>query len=242
MVGTEALMGGWLMTVRIKAGPADFDRARLDPRESWLLPRRERLYRRSYQRGMDVAFVLLIAPFVLPTVLILCFLIAMDGSSPFYTQQRVGKGGRIFKLWKLRSMVPDADEKLAKHLADSEAARLEWNAYQKLAPDPRITSLELLLWKNTFDELPQLWNVLKGDMSLVGPRPMLPEQRDLYPGHAYYALRPGVTGPWQVSDRNASTFVQRAEFDTAYERNVSLKTDVKVLVATVGAVVRGTGR
>lgn len=230
------------MTVRIKAGTVDFDRSRVEPREAWLLPHRERLYRRTFKRMIDVAFVLLIAPFVLPMVLALCVLIALDGSSPFYTQLRVGKGGRTFRLWKLRSMVPDADERLARHLADNEAARMEWNAYQKLASDPRITTLGLALRKTSFDELPQLWNVLKGDMSLVGPRPMMPEQRDLYPGHAYYALRPGVTGPWQVSDRNTATFAQRAEFDTAYERNVSFATDVRLLIATVGVVLRGTGQ
>lgn len=230
------------MTVRIKAGTVDFDRARVEPREAWLLPRRERLYRRTFKRVIDVAFVLLIAPFILPVVLALCLLIALDGSSPFYTQLRVGKGGRTFRLWKLRSMVPDADERLARHLAGNEAARMEWNAYQKLASDPRITTLGLALRKTSFDELPQLWNVLKGDMSLVGPRPMMPEQRDLYPGHAYYALRPGVTGPWQVSDRNTATFAQRAEFDTAYERDVSFATDVRLLIATVGVVLRGTGQ
>lgn len=230
------------MTVRIKAGTVDFDRSRVEPREAWLLPHRERLYRRTFKRVIDVAFVLLIAPFVLPMVLALCVLIALDGSSPFYTQLRVGKGGRTFRLWKLRSMVPDADKRLARHLADNEAARMEWNAYQKLASDPRITTLGLALRKTSFDELPQLWNVLKGDMSLVGPRPMMPEQRDLYPGHAYYALRPGVTGPWQVSDRNTATFAQRAEFDTAYERNVSFATDVRLLIATVGVVLRGTGQ
>lgn len=230
------------MTVRIKAGAVDFDRARVEPREAWLLPRPERLYRRTFKRIVDIVFVLLIAPFVLPMVLVLCVLIALDGSSPFYTQARVGKGGRVFRLWKLRSMVPDADDRLAKHLADNEAARMEWNAYQKLASDPRITTLGLALRKTSFDELPQLWNVLKGDMSLVGPRPMMPDQRDLYPGHAYYALRPGVTGPWQVSDRNTATFAQRAEFDTAYERNVSLATDIKLLFATVGVVLRGTGQ
>ncbi|WP_431297619.1 sugar transferase [Tabrizicola sp. BL-A-41-H6] len=230
------------MTVRIKAGAVDFDRARIEPREAWLLPRRERLYRRTFKRLIDIVFVLLITPFVLPMVLALCVLIALDGSSPFYTQLRVGKGGRVFRLWKLRSMVPDADERLARHLADNEAARMEWNAYQKLASDPRITTLGLALRKTSFDELPQLWNVLKGDMSLVGPRPMMPEQRDLYPGHAYYALRPGVTGPWQVSDRNTATFAQRAEFDTAYERNVSFATDMRLLIATVGVVLRGTGQ
>ncbi len=230
------------MTVRIKAGALGFDRGSSDARDGWILPRREPIYRRSFKRLLDVCVVLLLAPFVVPVVVLLAFIIMLDGFSPFYSQPRVGKDNRIFRLWKLRSMVHDADAKLAEHLATDEAARLEWNAYQKLARDPRITTLGLLIRKCSFDELPQLWNVLKGDMSLVGPRPMMPDQRKLYPGNAYYELRPGITGTWQVSDRNASTFAQRAEFDTAYERDVSLATDLKVLVATVGAVMRGTGQ
>jgi lipopolysaccharide/colanic/teichoic acid biosynthesis glycosyltransferase len=173
---------------------------------------------------------------------ILAFLVSRDGHSPFYRQERLGMGGRIFSMWKLRSMVPDADARLAAYLAGDEAARREWDAYQKLTEDPRITPLGKLLRKTSLDELPQLWNVLKGDMSLVGPRPMMPQQRALYPGYAYFTMRPGVTGLWQVSDRNASTFAQRAEFDADYERKLSLATDMSVLLATVAVVLRGTGQ
>ena len=120
-------------------------------------------------------------------------------------------------------------------------ARLEWNSTQKLKADPRITRLGRLLRKTSMDELPQLWNVLIGDMSLVGPRPMMPSQRSLYNGTAYYALRPGITGPWQVSERNEVEFSQRAEFDREYEENVSLLTDLRLLVATTQVVIRGTG-
>jgi lipopolysaccharide/colanic/teichoic acid biosynthesis glycosyltransferase len=144
-------------------------------------------------------------------------------------------------MWKLRSMVPDADAKLAAYLDSDASARREWDAYQKLTNDPRITPLGVMLRKSSLDELPQLWNVLKGDMSLVGPRPMMPEQRSMYVGDAYYKLRPGVTGLWQVSDRNATTFARRAEYDTDYERKLSLATDLMVLAATVGVVLRGTG-
>lgn len=97
------------------------------------------------------------------------------------------------------------------------------------------------LRKSSLDELPQLWNVLVGDMSLVGPRPMMISQQSLYPGQAYYALRPGITGYWQTSGRNRTTFEARAEFDDAYEADLSLLTDVKVLAATIGVVVQGTG-
>jgi lipopolysaccharide/colanic/teichoic acid biosynthesis glycosyltransferase len=110
-----------------------------------------------------------------------------------------------------------------------------------LRDDPRVTRLGRLLRKSSLDELPQLWHVLTGDMSLVGPRPMLPEQRALYPGTAYYALRPGITGPWQVAGRNDLAFARRADFDREYEANLSLATDLKLLAATLRAVLRGTG-
>jgi len=106
----------------------------------------------------------------------------------------------------------------------------------------RASRLRQFLRKSSLDELPQLWNVLIGDMSLVGPRPMLLEQQELYPGSAYYALRPGLTGTWQISDRNLSTFAQRAEFDADYERRLSFGTDLRILVATVGVVLRATGK
>ena len=104
-----------------------------------------------------------------------------------------------------------------------------------------ITRFGRVLRKSSLDELPQLWNVLLGDMSLVGPRPMMPCQRDLYPGSAYYRLRPGITGPWQVSRRNESTFADRARFDTDYDQTLSLGTDLGLLISTVRVVVRATG-
>ncbi len=229
------------MSVRIQGTVADFKRAAATPRAGWVVPHREPFYRRSGKRLLDICLVLLVLPIVLPTVLILALLVARDGHSPIYRQERLGRGGKVFMLWKLRTMVPDAKAHLERYLADNEAARCEWDAYQKLSCDPRITSIGHLLRKSSLDELPQLWNVLKGDMSLVGPRPMMPEQRQLYPGHAYFALRPGLTGLWQVSDRNASTFAQRADYDADYERKLSLATDLRVLVATVGVVLRGTG-
>ena len=138
-------------------------------------------------------------------------------------------------------MVVDADARLAAHLAADPALRAEWDETQKLKRDPRITAVGRLLRKTSLDELPQLWNVLKGDMSLVGPRPMMPEQRALYPGRAYYQMRPGLTGPWQVSDRNAVSFAGRAEFDADYARRMSLATDLCILFLTVWVVLRGTG-
>jgi lipopolysaccharide/colanic/teichoic acid biosynthesis glycosyltransferase len=199
------------------------------------------LYKRLFKRWFDLGLILLAAPFVAPVVLLLGFLVRRDGGPAFYVQDRVGRDGRVFRLWKLRSMVVDADARLAAHLAADPALRAEWDETQKLKRDPRVTPIGRFLRKTSFDELPQLWNVFKGDMSLVGPRPMLPEQRALYPGRAYYRMRPGLTGPWQVSDRNAVSFAGRAEFDAAYAERMSLPTDLAILILTVWVVLRGTG-
>jgi lipopolysaccharide/colanic/teichoic acid biosynthesis glycosyltransferase len=199
------------------------------------------LYERQVKRWIDVLLILLAAPFVLPLVLVLALLVRRDGGPAFYVQDRVGLDGRIFRLWKLRTMEVDADARLAAHLAADPAMQAEWARTQKLRNDPRVTRIGRLLRKTSIDELPQLWNVFKGDMSLVGPRPMMPDQRALYPGRAYYRMRPGLTGPWQVSDRNKTSFASRAEFDAEYERRMSIGTDVAILFLTVWVVLRGTG-
>lgn len=200
------------------------------------------LYATWLKRPFDIAFVIAIAPFLVPLVLILALavLLATRGN-PFYAQERIGRNGRLYRMWKLRSMVPDADAALARLLAEDPALAAEWESKQKLENDPRITGIGRLLRKTSLDELPQFYNVLTGDMSLLGPRPMLPEQRPLYPGTDYYRLRPGISGPWQVSERNATTFADRARFDRAYLANLTFAKDVSLLVATVRTVLRGTG-
>ena len=204
-------------------------------------PYRTGLYRMRLKRALDLALVLAAAPVVLPVVLLLALLAALDGGNPFYFQDRVGRGGKSFRMWKLRSMVVGAEARLEAHLAADPAARAEWDRDQKLKQDPRITLAGRLLRKSSLDELPQLWNVVTGDMSLVGPRPMMPNQRILYPGTAYYRLRPGITGPWQVSRRNESTFADRALFDRDYERDLSMATDLRLILATVRVLLRATG-
>jgi lipopolysaccharide/colanic/teichoic acid biosynthesis glycosyltransferase len=199
------------------------------------------IYARSLKRLFDIAAVVITAPVTVPIVAVLAVFVAQDGGSPFYCQERVGKGRRPFRLWKLRSMVVDADARMEACLAADPLLRQEWNQTQKLKADPRITRVGRLLRKSSLDELPQLWNVLIGDMSLVGPRPMMTSQQALYPGQAYYALRPGLTGYWQISERNESSFADRAGYDDRYERDVSLATDIRVLFATLRAVARGTG-
>lgn len=200
-----------------------------------------RPYRNGAKRVLDTLIVLAASPIVIPVVLALALLVRLQGGQAFYSQPRVGLGGRTYTMWKLRSMTRDADQALEAHLAANPEARAEWDSTQKLKNDPRITKLGRVLRKSSLDELPQLLNVLKGDMSLVGPRPMMPEQREMYPGTAYYNLRPGITGMWQVSKRNESTFADRARFDAQYDRRLSLMTDIKLLLATVRVVLRGTG-
>ena len=198
-------------------------------------------YDRFAKRVLDLSIVLLGALPALLVTMVLAAIIALDGKSPFYLQKRVGRNGRVFYMYKLRSMVVDADARLEAYLASNPAARAEWDRAQKLRRDPRITMVGRLIRKTSFDELPQLLNVLRGDMSLVGPRPMMVEQQDLYPGTAYYALRPGITGFWQTSVRNESSFAERAGFDTDYLRQLSFGTDLKVLARTVRVVLKGTG-
>ena len=193
------------------------------------------------KRFLDVALIVIAAPIVIPVVALFAFIISTDGHSPFFKQVRVGKDGRRFTMWKLRTMVPNAEALLAKHLEENPEDRAEWNDKQKLSNDPRCTRLGRAFRRTSLDELPQLFNVLLGDMSLIGPRPMLPEQQALYPGRAYYKLRPGMTGLWQVSKRNESEFSGRAAFDDQYHQELSFWSDVKILVRTAAVVVRGTG-
>lgn len=194
------------------------------------------------KRALDIAIVLATLPMTLGIIAVAALLLWFDGGRPFYRQQRLGKGGREFSIWKLRTMVRDADVRLADYLARDPALRQEWETTQKLKKDPRITRVGAMLRATSIDELPQLWNVLKGDMSLVGPRPMMPEQLPLYgDATSYFALKPGITGIWQVSARNEHLFSYRAHFDTLYYATASLWGDLLLMVKTVGVVVRRTG-
>ncbi len=198
-------------------------------------------YELGLKRVFDVACVLLALPFIVPVIAVMALMVWLDGGPAFYRQDRVGRNGRTYQIWKLRTMVPNADKMLKQYLASNPEAADEWALTQKLKRDPRITKIGGMLRKSSLDELPQLWNVFIGEMSLVGPRPMLPEQVRMYPGRAYYTQRPGITGRWQVSERNESSFAARAMFDTEYVANISFANDLKLLLATVRVVLKGTG-
>lgn len=223
---------------------ASFDASQVEglPHQDLSLLPAANIYRGLGKRLLDVALIVLMAPPVILVVALLACFVALDGKSPFYLQRRVGKDGKIFNMWKLRSMIPNADQVLSEYLASNPDAKAEWDRDQKLSDDPRITRFGRFIRRTSLDELPQLFNVLKGEMSLVGPRPMMCDQRVLYPGSEYYAMLPGITGYWQTSVRNESSFRDRAKFDAAYFRDLSLVTDVKVLLATFSVVLNATGR
>lgn len=207
-----------------------------------LAPRPPQFYRTYIKRVMDVVLVLVASLPVIAVVAMLALAIFVsDRRNPFYLQDRIGLNGRVFRMWKLRTMVPDADRIFDAYLAANPEARAEWDRTQKLRHDPRVTRLGDMMRRTSLDELPQLWNVLKGDMSLVGPRPMMVSQKTLYPGAEYYLMRPGVTGFWQTSVRNLSSFSERAMYDRQYYQALSFKTDVGLILKTVKVVATGTG-
>ena len=199
------------------------------------------LYANRFKRLLDVigsAFLLVLTG---PIILTVMGIVALDGHSPIYTQDRVGRNGRRFRMLKIRSMVPDSAGVLARYLERNVAAKIEWDATQKLRRDPRITRIGRMIRKTSIDELPQLWNVLRGDLSLVGPRPLMPEQVNMYPGICYFGATPGLTGLWQVEGRSNTAMSARAWFDQRYAAHVTFGTDLAILFKTVGSVVRGTG-
>lgn len=196
------------------------------------------------KRTVDVtasaAALLVLSPIFLVTTLA----IRKDSDGPaMFTQQRIGKDGKLFDIYKFRTMVPDADKKLFELLERDEEAREEYRINKKLKNDPRITKLGEFLRRTSIDELPQLINVLKGDMSLVGPRPYLPREMDDM-GNYYDTIiesKPGITGLWQVSGRSNTTFEERLEFDMEYNENKGFLYDMGLLTKTVGVVLNKDG-
>lgn len=216
---------------------------RVDHQDVEQAQRQDGFYRRYGKRLFDLTLLVLSVPIVLPVILIVTTLLLLQGGNPFYTQPRLGYQGRPYRILKFRSMYPDADKVLEGLLERDPALRAEWDTKQKLCADPRVTRLGHMLRRSSIDELPQLWNVLVGDMSLLGPRPMMLDQQHLY-GPAlpvYTALRPGISGVWQVSERNESHFQRRAELDIEYARTLSFRTDVELVWKTLRTIVRRTG-
>ncbi len=179
-----------------------------------------------------------------PFLAIVAVLIKLDSSGPvFYRQTRVGKDGKNFKMLKYRTMYQDADQELDEYLKDNQELQQEWEDFQKLKQDPRITRVGYFLRLYSIDELPQLWNVLKGEMSLVGPRPFMPQQRELHANtyHRYIRIRPGLTGMWQVYGRSELQYDFRIQMDEYYFRNWSIWLDLYIMIRTPWVVIRKIG-
>lgn len=197
-----------------------------------------------FKRAMDVVLASTALVVLSPVFLVTSLAIKNDSKGPtMFTQKRIGKDGKLFEIYKFRTMVPDADKKLFELLEKDEEAAKEYKLNKKLKNDPRITKVGGFLRKTSIDELPQLINVLKGDMSLVGPRPYLP--REIEDMEGYYDTivesKPGITGLWQVSGRSNTTFEERMKFDLEYNENKSFMYDMGLLFKTVGSVMKGDG-
>ena len=196
------------------------------------------------KRGLDLIIVILSSIISLPLGLLFSFLIKIDFPGPIiYKQKRVGKGGEEFEMWKFRTMVNNAQQKLTQYLDENPEMATEWAVNQKLKKDPRITRVGKWLRNLSLDELPQLWNVFKGEMSVVGPRPFMPEQDEHYGEilELYECVPPGITGLWQVSGRNTTTYEKRVALDGYYVKNWSVWLDIYILIRTIWVVIRREG-
>jgi lipopolysaccharide/colanic/teichoic acid biosynthesis glycosyltransferase len=195
-------------------------------------------------RIFDIALILLAAPYILLFFLVMSILIMLDSrGAPLYSQTRIGKGGRRFKAHKFRTMVMNADQILQRYLDESPELKAEWLATHKLKHDPRVTRVGAILRKLSLDELPQFWNILVGEMSLIGPRPIVDAEIERYGKcfELYKQARPGLTGLWQVSGRSDTSYQRRVELDEYYLLNRSLKMDILILFKTVYVVVGRKG-
>ncbi|PSJ61619.1 sugar transferase [Pseudaminobacter soli (ex Li et al. 2025)] len=198
----------------------------------------------AIKRGFDIvgasAGLLLLSPLLM---MLAALVKATDGGSIVYGHRRIGRHGKVFRCLKFRTMVQNGDQVLADYLARNPHMREEWEATRKLQDDPRITRVGSVLRKLSLDELPQLVNILRGEMSIVGPRPVVQDELELYgPAADYYlSTRPGLTGLWQVSGRNDVSYNARVAFDRHYVENWSFTFDLKIIAKTVPAVLSSRG-
>jgi len=200
---------------------------------------------RFFKRVFDLTLTILILPFFIPIFIVIALIIKLDSEGPvLYMHKRIGKDRKDLKVYKFRTMYTDADTRLKHILETDHKAQTEWQLYFKLRDDPRITRVGKFLRKTSLDETPQLINVLIGNMSLVGPRPVVAEELDLYykdyAGY-YLSILPGVTGLWQVSGRNNTNYDYRVKLDLWYVMNWSLWFDIVILIKTIRVIIKGEG-
>lgn len=195
------------------------------------------------KRTVDILGALLIGAVFSPLILVIALMMSLEDGPILFRHRRIGRGGTSFGCLKFRTMVPNAEQTLQNLLENDPAAKAEWVRDHKLRSDPRITRIGRFLRRTSLDELPQLWNVLRGEMALVGPRPIVKEEMLRYGRYlpTYLAAKPGVTGLWQVTGRNDTDYRRRVVLDTYYVRKQSLLMDVRILLKTVKVVIWGHG-
>lgn len=196
------------------------------------------------KRILDLVLCLLGMPVILPLSLLLIIYICLNSrGAPIYRQERIGKDGKPFMLYKFRTMVKNADQLLLACLAEDPALAAEWAANQKLKNDPRLTSAGRFLRKTSLDELPQIINIIQGNMTIVGPRPIVQDEKGRYGKyfHEYCEVYPGLTGLWQTSGRNNTTYAQRIAYDHYYINNWSLWLDLRIMVRTIPVTIKAYG-
>lgn len=199
---------------------------------------------RVIKRALDLLLVVVSLPVALLVLGIVAMVVALNSPGPiFYSHRRIRRHGAFFSMWKFRTMCVNSAEVLERHLAENPDARMEWNKTHKLRNDPRITKIGAFLRRYSLDELPQLWNVVTGQMSLVGPRPIVAAEVEKYGDcfSCYCKVKPGLTGLWQVSGRSSLTYEERVALDCEYVGNWSLTRDTIILLKTVSTVVNQDG-
>lgn len=198
----------------------------------------------AIKRFMDIFLCLMGIPFILPLGIILALCICLDSrGAPIYRQERIGKDGKSFMLYKFRTMVRDADQILETYLENNPELAKEWAENQKLKNDPRLTTAGRFLRKTSLDELPQILNILQGNMTLVGPRPIVADETSRYGRYfqEYCEVYPGLTGLWQTSGRNNTTYAQRVAYDHYYINNWTIWLDLWILARTIPVTLKGYG-
>ena len=205
----------------------------------------EQLFRyRIVKRAVDVVLVLSLCVLLLPVLLVIAAAVWLSSPGPvLFSHRRIRRPGEFFTMWKFRTMCINSGEVLERYLIAHPEARAEWRATHKLKCDPRVTRVGRFLRRTSLDELPQLWNVLNGTMSVVGPRPIVAAEVEKYGDHFsdYCAVKPGITGLWQVSGRSELSYSQRVDLDRRYAQNWSLRTDARILMRTWSSVVNRDG-
>ncbi|WP_299842399.1 sugar transferase [uncultured Paracoccus sp.] len=226
------------------ARPSEAMRSRSAQTPALVHDRLNGFYGRYGKRGLDIIGALVLILVFLPLILVIVLMQVIQPGGVLFQHLRVGRGGEEFGCLKFRTMVPDADLRLTELLERDAEARREWHETRKLLSDPRITGIGNVLRKSSLDELPQLVNVLRGEMSLVGPRPITEAELAMYgeARAAYLALRPCLTGKWQVSGRNDISYDERIQIDRTYAESFGFWGDMGILVQTVGVVLGATGR